>query len=299
MRERRGVKAVSTGLSALLFSIMGGVIAVCSVLAGLEPAMVRTGLVIYAFIAGPIFLVGAISRFFEPSKHRSFRATLSYMEGKRVKPRLQLISCITGVLALSTALGAFIGTIALGCTQRAPGGLLTILLFGSPLAAYFLTVFVSKWVFVRLGWMTVEEASGFLSGSRRPPDSWLESVDEGKPATRDPRSIVRRTYLAALVAMLVVAGALVLLLQNRPLPGGLIVKGLLVYGAAAAAYFGVVFALKRRCVRLGVMSREQAEFFPSWSRRWPESWLEPANKAAAKDADKMPAKTPESETRVH
>ncbi len=295
MRERRGTGAVSITLSTLLFLIVGGVIAVCSMLAGMETSLVATNLIIYAFIAGPIFLAGALSHF-EPSKHRSFRATLSYMEGKRIKPRLQLIRCIISMLALSAMLSAVFGTFALACTERVPERLFFILLCGSAVAAYFLTIVVSKWFFVWRGWMTPDEARVILSRLDRLPDSCLEPAAEGKPATRDV--VVRRTYLAALVAMLVAAAAVIAFSRSRLLPGGAIVKWLLLFGAAASAYFVVVFALKRLYVQLGIVSREEARLFPSWSCQCPKHRLESTdNDDAAKSADQMSEKTPERETR--
>jgi hypothetical protein len=268
---------------------MGGVIAVCSVLAGMDATLIKTGLIMYAFMAGPIFLASAIGSSGDLGRHRSFRGTPpSYMEGKRVKPRLRLIRQGVGAVALLAAFGAVAASIALGCSQRVPDGLLAVLFCGIPVAAYILTVLVSQWGFVRLGWMTAEEASAFFPGSGRLPDSWLEEVKEGKPVTRNQRSMVCGTYLAALIAMLVAAGVVVILIRSGLIPGGPIVKWLLVYGAAAAAYFMVVFTLKRRYVRLGAMSREEAESFPSWRRRWPESRLEPIDKdVVAKDREQV------------
>jgi len=200
MRERRRTNAVSIGLSALLFSIMGCLIGVGSILAGFEPAMVKTGLVIYAFIAGPIFLAGAVERLTDLSDQENLRAKLHVDLGRKcVKPHVG--------------------------------------------------------------------------------------------------SIGRRTYLAALLAMFVAAGAVATLIRNGLIPGGPIVKWLVVYGAAAAAYFVVVSALKRRYVRLGVLSPDEAESFPSWSRRWTEPGLEPADRDC-KDVDKMPGNTQESGSHV-
>ncbi len=300
MGGRRGTNAVSLALSALLFLVMGGVIVVCSMLAGMEAALVKTGLILYAFIAGPIFLASALSSSMEPPKHRSFRATPpAHMEGKRVKPRLQLIKQGVGAIALLAAFGAVVASIALGCSRRVPDGLLAMLFCGIPVAAYVLIMLMSKWVFVRLGWMTEEEASAFFPGSGRLPDSWLESENEGKPSTRNLNPLVRRTYLAAFVAMLLAAGLAVILVRNGLVPGGAIAKWLLVYGAATAAYFTVVFALKRRYVRIGVMSREQAAFFPSWSGRWSGFRREPVEKDVPRRSEEQnSAKTQESETSV-
>lgn len=300
MRERRGTNAVSVTVLALLFLMVGVVIAVCTVLAGWEAPAVKTALLLYAFIVGPLFLAGAVSSSRKSLRHRSFRGTPpAHLEGRRIKPRLRLMSCGAGVVGLLAAFAAFVGIIALTGADYLPDGLATILFCFMPFVAYCLTILVSKWALVRLGWMTREEASGILSGSRRLPESWLEPVDEGKPAKPDLRSISRRTYLTALVAMLVAAGSIVALSRSGSVPGGLVVEWLLVYGIAAATYFVVVSALKRRYVRLGIISWDEVEFFPSWSRRWPEAWLEPIDKGVAVGHAEQTSETmPESETGI-
>ena len=288
MGQRRGNGAVSIGLSALLFLMMGCVIAVGSMLAGFEASDVKGALAFYALMAVPLFLASMPSSL-ESSDHRSFRDTHSHMQGKRVKPRLQLIRGVTTLLALSAGLGTFFGTVALGCSERVPGGLLTVLLFGVPTAAYFLTRAVLKWFFVWRGWMTTEEARDLTTRSDRLPDSCLEPVDDGKPASRD--LIVRRIYLAALAAMFVAAAAVLIVSRHGLVPGGAIVKWILVFGTAASAYFVVVSALKQFYIWRGLVSREEAASFPSWSHQRPEFPLDSTDtNDVAKASDQTPGK---------
>lgn len=193
---------VSVTFSTFLFSMIGCVIAVGGMLAGLDPALGTAGLILYAFIAAPIFLIGAVNRWMKPSNHKSFRATCEpHIKGERVGPH--------------------------------------------------------RW------------------------------------------SVGRWTCLAALLAMFGAAGAVMILSRIGFVPGGPIVAWFLSLGAAVAVYFIVVYALKRLFVQLGVVSHEEAESFTSWSRRWPESWLERADKDNVEgDADRMSGKAAESETHV-
>jgi hypothetical protein len=57
--------------------------------------------------------------------------------------------------------------------------------------------------------------------------------------------------------------------------GSAVAEITLLIGMCALAYFLPMFGLPRLFMRLGVLTREQADDFSRHSRRWPESWLEP------------------------
>ncbi|MHB8901765.1 MAG: hypothetical protein ACYC6Y_23665 [Thermoguttaceae bacterium] len=182
MQSHRRQSAVSLATSAVAFALLGCAVAVCSLVAGVEPYVFWFGLATYAFITGPLFLAAAISRSTAPTGHRSFRvSSLSGVERRRVKRRLLWIAFSSFVLGITVMFLAFLAVISVA-PQR--GVWLVVTLYGVPVLVYTLTLLLSKTLCLRLGWMTEEEARPFPFGMRknRWPASWLEPVGETDPA---------------------------------------------------------------------------------------------------------------------
>jgi hypothetical protein len=185
MRLRNDRNAVSITTALVAFLLVGCMIAAYALWAGCEAVEVKGGLIVYACIAGPLFLAAAHSTFGPSAKHRSFRTTPpAYMEGRRVKRRLGVIYWASIILALGAGSLAAVSVFLLlqGMGGGGPFGLLAeaLILLGFVTAVY-LVLFFSKALFVRLDWMTPEEAKSFpLRKGEWWPESWLEPVDEGE-----------------------------------------------------------------------------------------------------------------------
>jgi hypothetical protein len=178
MQSSRRQSAVSLTASAVAFGLLGCAVVVCSLLAGVEPSVLGFGLVAFAFIAGPLFFAAAISRSTSPTGHRSFRLSpLPRVGGQRIKRRLLWIaysSYLLGITVTFLALLAVIYTIPRRW-QLAGYGVILV---------YPLTLHLLKTLYLRLGWMTEEEARPFPFDMRTDswPASWLEPVGRTDPA---------------------------------------------------------------------------------------------------------------------
>jgi hypothetical protein len=186
MRLRNDRNAISITTALVAFLLVGCAIAAYARWAGCEAAEVKFGLITYACIAGPLFLAAALSTRGPYSKHKSFRATRPpYMEGKRVKRRLVAITWASLILALAIGLLGVLSVVLLLEWMGGAGrfGLLaTAMILVGWVSGVYLSLFVLKALFVRLGWMTTEEAKSFpLRKGEWWPESWLEPDHEGKP----------------------------------------------------------------------------------------------------------------------
>jgi len=194
MAAARDQGAVSLATAAAAFVAVGCVIVVGAILADVEPYVLKFSLWAYVGIAAPLLIAAVVGKRTTKKGHRSFRLSpLPYMEGKRVKRRLLWIVNLTYFVSFLLAIGVMVltGTAILHFApriQHVPGRVLwePLLFIGPPLAGFFLALFVFKVVFVRLGWMTREEARPFPFRMRRHrwPDSWLEPIDEGESTER-------------------------------------------------------------------------------------------------------------------
>jgi hypothetical protein len=195
MQGRRRQNAVSARVVAVAFVLLGPAIAVAALLAEAEPYVLAFAVIAYVCIAGPIFLAAASTSGSPQEKHRSFRVTPPWhMEGKRVKRRL-LWSAYLGYLAGGLGALAVMVLTVLGIARLkpaeagVPGDRIweSLLIMGLPLGAYCLALLAARGVFVRLGWMTREEAQPFpfRMQTHRWPDSWLEPLDERESPERD------------------------------------------------------------------------------------------------------------------
>ena len=177
-------------VAAVLFALVGCGIAVYAILLGVEPGTSRFALAAYACLAGPLFLAAAISRATARTGHRTGRVTPPPgMEGRRVKRRLFWIAQVSGLLTMAimllTAAAVVFAMHQAGPLARGkPWG--SVLFFTVPVAVAYLTQFALKVLYLRLGWMTQEEAEPFpfrMKGNRW-PDSWLEPIEEPEPTDR-------------------------------------------------------------------------------------------------------------------
>ncbi len=180
--------------------LLGCAIAVGGALAGFEAYVLKFALVVYVLLVGPLFAAAAFRKRTSPPRHRSFwPSSPFYMEGRRVKRRLRWITYPTYLIALAVALlTAGVVLFATPRMHQVPGGALGRLLsvlwevlstLGSVLVAYCLMLLLLKILFVRLGWMTREEAKPFpwdmpMDGW---PESWLEPIDE-QESTKHPNA---------------------------------------------------------------------------------------------------------------
>lgn len=220
MPGRRGQDAVSARALAVAFVLLGPAIAIAALLAEVEPYVLAFVLIAYVCIAGPIFLAAASTSGSALGKHRSFRITPpSHMEGKRVKRRLLWSAYLGYVAGGLVALAVMVLTVLrIGHLKPAeagvPGDRLweSLLIMGLPLGAYCVALLAAKAVFVRLGWMTRQEAQPFpfRMQTHRWPDSWLEPLDETEsPERDDPEERAAGPTILSVVTMLLSAFSLV------------------------------------------------------------------------------------------
>ena len=186
MRLRDKNNAASVTSVIVTFVLVGCLIAVYGVVAEFETDVQKFGLVAYVFIAGPLFLAALIGPMTTTAKHKSFRSTLpSYLDGKRVKPRVQRV-----VRLFSFALGLlFLGSIALvlavtafvdfGKRNDPRAAVFRVLFFyGTPVALYVAARILLTRLFARLGWLTPTEAHDLAWMGKRYPPSFLEPFEE-------------------------------------------------------------------------------------------------------------------------
>ena len=115
------------------------------------------------------------------SQHRSFRLSQpEYMRGRRVKPRLRLLTYFASLLAVGVALLSGFGVLLLlalpvaAQVRSSVFGFFLVLVVSATMAR--LTYFVVKKAYIRFGLMTSREAD-CLPIRERWPDCWLESAE--------------------------------------------------------------------------------------------------------------------------
>lgn len=109
--------------------------------------------------------------------------TRFYMYGKRVKPRLQRVYRGTGLVLLVVFLVSIL-LVAFAITnwyEEVCDFAVILLVFGFVGGLQFGGRVLLKTLFVGIGWMTREEAEGFVQMMNRPPDSWWEPVSTETP----------------------------------------------------------------------------------------------------------------------
>lgn len=184
MKSQGNRNAVSGPTAAVLFTLLACAIAFCGALAGVEAAVLEFFLIAYVCIVLPLFLVGAMCSKAAPGKHRSFRVTPDrYMDGKRVRRRLQWIAAVSWLFGVAAAMLTYAGLLLASVRMGNPlrGKLwASLMVMGVSIAAGYLMYFLLKILYVRFGWMTREEARSFPFGMQkgRWPESWLEPDDQ-------------------------------------------------------------------------------------------------------------------------
>jgi hypothetical protein len=180
MQLRGKNNAASVASAVVGFVLVGCLIGVGGVVAEFETEVLKFGLGAYVVIAGPLFLA-ALSGPMTRSTHKSFRlAPPEYMKGKRVKPRLRRVFALISFGGFLSYLGAFVLAVAgvafLGHDDwGGPVGVL--LLLAIPITILAISHVLLTGFFVRLGWLTAEEASDFAWMAGRYPPSFLEQLD--------------------------------------------------------------------------------------------------------------------------
>ena len=115
-------------------------------------------------------------------RHRSFVLTQpEYMKGKRVKPRLRYLAYASAFFVLVEVLACFIGSIILYANLGRPlGGWVGVVISVAILLVLrliaHLTFFILRKLFVRLDFMTPDEAQSFPPPRNGWPESWLEPM---------------------------------------------------------------------------------------------------------------------------
>lgn len=182
MRFRTSNNAATVGCTAAAFILTGCVIAGGGFLAGFETPVLKFVIAAYLFMTVPLFLASLLGGAGQ-SPHRSLRGTPPpYMQGKRVKRRLRVLSYVNALVVLATLTLTYFGQVwalsHFGYHADRRGLVFLVFTFGPLVAAYLAsTVFWS--LSVRCGWMTPEEARSRRDRLRRgPPKGWLEPDDE-------------------------------------------------------------------------------------------------------------------------
>ena len=126
-------------------------------------------------------------------RHRSFRPTQpEYMRGKRVKRRLCILAYASSLLAVAVLFLTLVASWVIVDNQigipAGPPGARDLALLGTCLvlavAMGYLTYFALKRLFIRLGFLTLDEASFFpIKGDW--PESWLEPTLKCDSDSRD------------------------------------------------------------------------------------------------------------------
>ncbi len=125
---------------------------------------------------------------------RSFRLTISEdTGGQRVKPRVRRASAVYTLALLFLALASFPLAVAVAVVLGLAGHnnplvrmLGVLLCFGIVIALQAVARIVLTRVFVRLGWLTPEEAAEFRRMSNKYPSSCLEPCDEAESQATGP-----------------------------------------------------------------------------------------------------------------
>ena len=182
MRLRGNNNAVSVGCSAAAFAAAGCAIAVWGILAEFEAAALKFVMIAYLFMAVPLFLASLSGGTSRP-EHKSFRGTPpAYMEGRHVKRRLRLIASASAFLSFAVLTLTFCGQIwalsRFGYNPDRPW-LLWLVFMTGPLAAAFLASTTFRFLSVKCGWLTPEEARSWRDRPKRGwPETWLEPGDK-------------------------------------------------------------------------------------------------------------------------
>ena len=161
MRFRANNNAASAGCSIVAFLVGGCGVAAVGVLAGFEAYVLKAGVIAYLFMAVPLFLASLFAGLTGPG-HKSSRGTPpASMEGKRVKRRLLRLWRIASLSSMGALLLTFFGELwALHRFGYRPdrAGLVLLVVVVGPLAACGMTWAAFKFLFVKFGWLTPEEA---------------------------------------------------------------------------------------------------------------------------------------------